>query len=802
MPENRQQGSDLPGYGRRGVLRASAATAVAVAAVAAGTLPARAAARRGIPHPVAPRQVERLPDGADGAEGTDGAGAPRCQAYTWGNARIDGGGFIPGIVFSRTEPGLVYVRTDIGGAYRLDRATKRWIPLTDWLGWDDWSLNGIASLASDPVEPHRVYLACGTYTNDWDPNNGAILRSADYGKTWLRTDLPFKLGGNMPGRGMAERLAIDPNRNKVLYLGAPSGHGLWRSTDRGASWAQVDAFPNTGAYADDPSDTSGYQSDPMGVLWVVFDKRSGTAGRATPVFYVGVADKDNSVYRTTDGGSTWERVTGQPTGLLPHKAVLDETSGSLYLAYSDVAGPYGGAKGAVWKLDTASGTWSDISPVATASTSFGYSGLSVDRLIPGTLMVTGYSSWWPDTLIYRSTDGGSSWKPIWEWGAYPERTLHYSLDASEDPWLTWGRGDNLPEVSPKLGWMTEALEIDPFDSGRMMYGTGATLFGTENLTDWDSGGTVAIKPVAQGIEETAVNDLISPPTGAHLLSAVSDIGGFRHSDLAVVPQMYLGPVAGSSTSLDYAGLDGNLIVRAGNSAAGELFARSTDNGVTWATVSPEPSGASGGGTVAIGADGAHVVWSPDGTGVQYLTGGAWAAASGVPSGARVEADKTEPGVFYAFSGGTFHRSTDGGATFTATPAPGLPAEGPVRFAAVPGHARELWLAGGKTGRTYGLWRSTDGGSTFTRVAAAEEADAVGFGKAAPGRAYPAVFVSARVKGTRGLFRSDDTGATWVRINDDRHQFAWTGAAVTGDPRVHGRVYVATNGRGVIYGDRA
>ena len=40
------------------------------------------------------------------------------DAYTWRNARIDGGGFVPGIVFSRSEPDLAYARTDIGGAYR------------------------------------------------------------------------------------------------------------------------------------------------------------------------------------------------------------------------------------------------------------------------------------------------------------------------------------------------------------------------------------------------------------------------------------------------------------------------------------------------------------------------------------------------------------------------------------------------------------------------------------------------------------------------------------------------------------
>src|SRR4029077_7201992 len=148
---------------------------------------------------------------------------------------------------------------------------SRWIALLDWVGWDDWNLTGVDSLATDPVDPDRVYVLAGTYTNSWSPTNGAILRSRDRGRSWSRTDLPFKSGGNMPGRGMGERLAIDPNRNRILYLGAPSGNGLWRSTNFGASWSHVASFPTSGSYADNPTDASGYSSDNQGVLWVAFD---------------------------------------------------------------------------------------------------------------------------------------------------------------------------------------------------------------------------------------------------------------------------------------------------------------------------------------------------------------------------------------------------------------------------------------------------------------------------------------------------------------------------------------------------
>lgn len=267
------------------------------------------------------------------------------DTYTWKNARIDGGGFVPGIVFNRSEKNLAYARTDIGGAYRWQESSKTWTPLLDSVGWDDWGHTGVVSIASDSVDPNRVYAAVGTYTNSWDPKNGAVMRSSNRGASWQKANLPFKLGGNMPGRGMGERLAIDPNRNSVLYLGAPSGKGLWRSTDSGVTWSQVTNFPNVGDYAQDPSDTSGYASDNQGIVWVTFDESTGTSGNATKTLYVGVADADNAVYRSTDAGATWQRLAGQPTGQLAHKGVLDAKNGHLYVAYSDKGGPYDGGKG-------------------------------------------------------------------------------------------------------------------------------------------------------------------------------------------------------------------------------------------------------------------------------------------------------------------------------------------------------------------------------------------------------------------------------------------------------------------------
>jgi xyloglucan-specific exo-beta-1,4-glucanase len=78
---------------------------------------------------------------------------------------------------------------------------------------------------------------------------------------------------------------------------------------------------------------------------------------------------------------------------------------------------------------------------------------------------------------------------------------------------------------------------------------------------------------------------------------------------------------------------------------------------------------------------------------------------------------------------------------------------------------------------------------------------VGFGKAASGKSFPSLFLAGQIAGVQALFRSDDAGVSWKRINDDGNQFAAV-SRVTGDPRIHGRVYIATGGRGILYGDPA
>jgi xyloglucan-specific exo-beta-1,4-glucanase len=745
------------------------------------------------------------------------------STFAWQNVKIGGGGgFVPNIIYSPAKPGLVYARTDMGGVYRLDSVSKTWIPLTDWVAPEKWNMLGGESFATDPVDPKICYFAAGTYTNDWTDMNGRILRSMDYGNTWQEFEMPFKFGGNMPGRGMGERLNIDPNSHNILYFGARSGNGLWKSINSGESWTRVQSFPATGDYIQDTG--YAYTADFLGVVWIAFDKSSSPFGTPCERLFVGAAQKKGpTVFQSDDAGATWIAVADQPMGgpadslhIMPHHGVLRDSL--LFIPYCNKGGPYDGNYGEIWKYNFVSKTWTDISPhslekdeawgtatLQKESPYFGYGGFAVDPQNPQIIMAASLNSWWPDAILFRSVDGGASWTKSFYWTSYPSAKFKYSIK-TVFPWLNWGvTASNWPDVvQPKLGWMISGMAINPFNSNEMMYGTGATIYGTSNLTNW--GDTtkplVEFKSVAEGIEECAVLSLAVPATtgknaDVKLISGVGDIGGFTHLDLQSSTQMFQTPRFGNTSSLDYAELAPDQVVRVGKASPDKYetpinLANSADGGKTWNKIYTLDSTYAGG-TVALSALGTSIVWAavdktPCGGSINGLK------AVNLPKNAFVASDRVNDSAFYAFADSVFYSGT--ASAFAASPQK-LPAK-TCKLRGVPGKQGHVWIPAG----TGGLWFTNDGGKSFGRIDSAkvQSADVVGFGKAAQDAAYPAIYITGKAAGKTGVFQSIDQGATWVRINDDAHQYGSIGYAITGDMRRYGIVFVATNGRGVVYHD--
>jgi len=730
--------------------------------------------------------------GLCGLCGTAPAQTPPAEPYAWRNVVIGGGGFVTGIITHPRQKNLLYARTDVGGAYRWDAPAQQWIPLTDGIG--DMDFTGIESLAVDPSDPNRVYLAAGIYSR----GKAAILRSADQGRTWQQTDVPFKMGGNEAGRFNGERLAVDPNDGNILFFGSRRD-GLWKSVDRGASWQKVDNFPDVvsreTALTDDADSRPwfGFNQQPVGIVCVAFDPAGSQSGRPTSILYAAVSTAQTNLYRSTDGGVTWRAVADQPVGLRPNH-LIRAADGTLYLSYGKEPGPNTMTDGAVWKFNPPKGIWKDITPLkpAHADQSFGYGAVAVDAQHPATVVAATFAHWKPHDEIFRSTNGGANWMPLLSRAVWDHAAAPYTQNA-------------------KPHWMGD-LEINPFNPDQMLFVTGYGIWSCDNVTAADAGRPTRWKFLDNGLEETVPLALLSPPEGAHLLSGVGDIDGFRHDDLNVSPARgaFDGPRYSNTEDMALAGKNPRVIVRTGTGRSDAVRAAiSTNGGETWSALGREPANSAGAGSIAVSADGKTIVWTPRRSVPSYSTdcGNQWGACAGIDPHARVVADAVNPLRFYTFDprAGKLLASTNGAAGFAATEA-SFPADGRfagqfgfggVPLAATPGREGDLWLVF----YSNGLYHSTNGGAGVVKLEHVPEAYSLGFGKAAPGRDFPALYLIGKIDSVQGLFRSDDAGATWVRINDDQHQYGSINH-VTGDPRIYGRVYFATGGRGIIYGDPA
>lgn len=725
--------------------------------------------------------------------------AAQADDYVWKNVKVGGGGFIPYIVFSPVERGLAYLGSDMGGAYRWDAAALSWIPLQD--GVQDPNLRGVEGIAPDPVDANIVYAAVGTYRG----GPAAIIRSADRGASWTTVPVPFRMGGNEEGRGIGPRLAIDPNDHRVLYF-ASRYDGLQKSTDSGKSWSKVASFPLPGLGVP-------RRRPHAGLSFVVFDPASASSGAPSKSIFVGVADPgDVHLYQSTDAGVTWRPVSGGPSAaLLPLQAQLDRKR-VLYIAYSDSMGPYGVHDGAVFKFDTLARMWTDITPDAGPKhPAGGYEGLSLDAERPGTLMVASIDRAAGDS-IWRSTDGGAHWLDV--------RPLS-RRDVSATPFLLWGAKE------ASFGWWQTGLAIDPFDSSHVAYTTGATVYESGNLLNAETGKTIDWKSWVEGVEQTAVLTLSSPPKGPHLLSGFGDIGGFAHFDLARSEPISSNPIFINTNTIDFAGRAPDVVVRSGThgpNARGRsaTLAYSTNHGATWMPlfappprgyVAPDPvpynhSDPYTDAAITVSANGARfIVMTPPKPVLTLDRGKSWQEVRSLPPEGRPVADRIDAKMFYSldFSKGLVYQSRDGGARFAVLPTKGLPAnlnadkprgrEGAWPLMATPDHREDLWFVSRQ-----GLYHSSDGGRSFNRNQSGLAVEALGFGKAPAGKTYPALFAIGAKDGVRAIWRSDDIGLTWIRVNDEKHEYGRAFRCIAGDPNVFGRVYVGTDGRGIVYGE--
>lgn len=691
------------------------------------------------------------------------AALPPSTSYTWDSVAIGGGGFVSALIPAKSESGVAYARTDVGGAYRWDKAAGRWQPMLDWVSENETGYLGVESLAVDPKNAAKVYMLAGiSYFNN---GKTAILRSSDYGKTFSVIDVSnqFKAHGNGMGRQNGEKLVVDPGSSNVLYVGT-RWNGLFKSTDAGMTWNRVSSLGVTTT----PNEA--------GISFVMPDPASVSGGVAQRL-YVGVSrfgTDGPSFYRSNDAGATFTAVTGAPTTLMPQRAALDR-GGNLYITYANGAGPHGHwavpepmDKGQIWKYNVASNGWTNVTPAGFTTP---FSGISVDPANSQRLVATTINTYmqqgdgWGDR-IFTSTNGGASWTDVIARG--------FTRDGAGVSWI----------AGHAIHW-AGSVEFDPFDARAVWVTSGNGVFKTANIDSTPATWTFNVK----GLEETVPLNLVSVPGGS-LVSAIGDYDGFRHTNVAQYAPIHA-PQMGTTTGLAVAAGNTALMARAGNS-----IYYTSNSGANWSK-SSVINGVKG--QLALSANGATLLHSPENSTTSYRSvnsGSSWTAITGLSTAnIRPVADPVNSNKFYVYDNGTMRVSTDGGVSFAARAS--LDAGGSNVIRTAPGREGDIWVAlnGG------GLARSTDSGASFTKLASVTSAGAVGFGKADAGATYPTVYIWGTVNGVRGVFGSTNAGANWVRLNDDAHEYGGPGNGqfVMGDMNTFGLVYMSTAGRGIAYG---
>lgn len=235
------------------------------------------------------------------------------------------------LVISPANPDNIYLAMPDVGCFRSDDAGTSWQNCNAAAYTGNWRGNGgnVMTIAADPARANVVWLTQGE-----DVANGphTLLRSDDGGATWTASH------DGLPASGVPSGLSVDPNSpadNRTLFL--TFGGEVYRSPDDGRTWNQVLACGGCRFTAVSPHNSTIILAGGEAGLWRSLDggdnwtevglpeMRGGLGGEFWNKYWEGVAaivfdplaenrlytavfGADRGLYRSDDGGDSWERI--------------------------------------------------------------------------------------------------------------------------------------------------------------------------------------------------------------------------------------------------------------------------------------------------------------------------------------------------------------------------------------------------------------------------------------------------------------------------------------------------------------
>lgn len=357
---------------------------------------------------------------------------------------------------------------------------------------------------------------------------GGVFKSTNGGTSWFPVfdaALSLSIGD----------IAIAPSNSKILYVGTGEanggggsttydGLGVYKSTDAGSTWnyTGLDGIGNTGRIVINPKDPQN-----------VFVAAMGNLYGKTP---------DRGIYRTTDGGSTWQKVlfVSDSTGAIDI-VINPKNPDTLYAAVWERIRTlnretYGGASCNVYRSFDGGTTWTILTNgLPTASSDSGRIGLAICESSPNVVYAIYADKVGYFKGIYKTTNNGNSWAKVND-GA-------------------------LNNMFASYGWWFGRLHVDPTNPD-VVYAIGFDLYkSTNGGSSWTNiGGSVHVDHHAVYVHPKNPNFVLLGNDGGVYLSKNAG-GSWTHVNNLPITQFYTCEMDAKNPQRLYGGAQDNGVNR-------------------------------------------------------------------------------------------------------------------------------------------------------------------------------------------------------------------------------------------------
>lgn len=481
-------------------------------------------------------------------------------------------GRISDFAVNPNNPSEYYIATSSGGVWKTINYGTTFSPIFD--GQKSYS---IGCITMDPQNPNVLWVGSGENNSQRSVSYGdGVYRSNDGGKSWKNMGLKTSEHiGN---------IIVHPENSDIVYVSAigplwkeGGERGVYKTTDGGKTWEAVLTI-----------------SEHTGVDNIIMDPRdpdvlyAAAYQRRRHVFtYLG-GGPESGIYKTTDGGKSWEKANKGLPGVDKGRIGLAISPANPEKLYAIVEAAQG--KSGFYRSTNRGASWEKRSSFSTIG--LYYQEIFCDPKDPDKIFAM-------DTWLSASTDGGKSFKPVGEVTKHvdnhciwidPQNTNHWLVGCDGGIYETWDHAktwdfkENLP--------ITQFYKVSVDNSEPFYYVYGGTQdnfsLGGPSRVNTSHGITNSdwfITHGGDGFESEA------DPDNPNIVYAQSQYGVLVRYDRSNGEEVGIQPKPGKGEDNFRWNWDAPLQVSAHKSgrlyfSANKVF-RSDDRGNSWTTISDD-----------------------------------------------------------------------------------------------------------------------------------------------------------------------------------------------------------------------